>query len=187
MRDKAPTEAPLTTLTFQVCKETVTVPVKINQPAWLAWFAQGLDFYRRTNRYTDPAYRDYGKFEPPDIYTGLVAFADGVSWNPGNGEGNYIYDGGNWRFLTNPTDDIQSLLSFIPDHQNDVDALNKKVEGLASQLSMIHDYKSEIDRLSKSFNDSASQLAMIPDYPDRLANLEKDLNSLKTELSMRKP
>ena len=187
MRDKAPTEAPLTTLTFQVGKETVTVPVKINQPAWLTWFAQGLDLYRNTNRYTDPAYRDYGKFEPTNKYTGLVAFADGVSWNPGNGEGNYIYEGGKWRFLTNPTDDIQSLLSFIPDYQKDVDALSKRIDELNSRLSMLHDYESDINKLVKSNNDLASQLAMIPAYHNRLANLENDLNSLKTELSMRKP
>lgn len=37
--------------------------------------------------------------EPDKLYNGLVAYADGTNWNPGNGRGAYIYANGSWMFL----------------------------------------------------------------------------------------
>lgn len=34
--------------------------------------------------------------EPDDPYTGMIVYADGVSWNPGAGEGIYGYQAGAW-------------------------------------------------------------------------------------------
>lgn len=37
---------------------------------------------------------------PPQPRTGLLAYADGTNWNPGSGEGLYVYGSdGNWHFL----------------------------------------------------------------------------------------
>ena len=42
----------------------------------------------------DPQFR-----APTKPRTGLVVFADGTSWNPGSGEGVYVYRGAAWHFL----------------------------------------------------------------------------------------
>ena len=48
---------------------------------------------------------DLGKIEPPDRYkrTGLVAWADGSTWDPGAGAGNYIWTGAAWSKLADGT------------------------------------------------------------------------------------
>lgn len=46
---------------------------------------------------------DCGKVEPPATYRkdGKLAYADGVSWNPGSGKGLYRYNGdtSSWVFV----------------------------------------------------------------------------------------
>lgn len=37
--------------------------------------------------------------EPAKLVDGMVALADGSSWNPGSGGGVYCYRTGAWRFL----------------------------------------------------------------------------------------
>lgn len=37
--------------------------------------------------------------EPKRLREGLVAVADGTDWNPGSGQGAYVYRGGAWHFL----------------------------------------------------------------------------------------
>lgn len=37
--------------------------------------------------------------EPPKKRQGMVAYADGTQWNPGEGEGLYAFDGTTWRRL----------------------------------------------------------------------------------------
>lgn len=37
---------------------------------------------------------------PPDRYTiGFIAYADGTDWNPGSGEGLYVYKSTGWTFI----------------------------------------------------------------------------------------
>lgn len=36
---------------------------------------------------------------PSKPRSGLVVMADGTTWNPGGGEGVYVYRGGAWHFL----------------------------------------------------------------------------------------
>lgn len=36
---------------------------------------------------------------PVKPFRGQVAYADGTDWNPGSGEGLYVYDGTNWNAL----------------------------------------------------------------------------------------
>lgn len=39
-------------------------------------------------------------YDPPDkLRDGLRAYADGTSWNPGSGEGAYMYYAAAWHFL----------------------------------------------------------------------------------------
>ena len=38
--------------------------------------------------------------EPADKRRGHVAYADNVGWQPGQGEGLYLYDGSAWRKVT---------------------------------------------------------------------------------------
>lgn len=36
---------------------------------------------------------------PKKYRVGSVVFADGTTWNPGSGEGVYVYRTGGWKFL----------------------------------------------------------------------------------------
>lgn len=36
---------------------------------------------------------------PPVPRPGMVAYANGTTWNPGNGEGLYVYKSTGWKFL----------------------------------------------------------------------------------------
>ena len=36
---------------------------------------------------------------PSKPRTGMIVYADGVNWNPGSGEGAYVYDGTTWTVL----------------------------------------------------------------------------------------
>lgn len=36
---------------------------------------------------------------PSRIFEGMLVYADGISWDPGSGEGFYRYDGSSWNFL----------------------------------------------------------------------------------------
>lgn len=37
--------------------------------------------------------------EPVKPFVGLTAYADGTDWNPGSGEGLYVYKSGGWTFI----------------------------------------------------------------------------------------
>ena len=37
--------------------------------------------------------------EPDKVFVGLIAYADGTDWNPGSGEGVYVYKTGGWTFI----------------------------------------------------------------------------------------
>ena len=37
--------------------------------------------------------------EPNSPNDGMIAYADGVNWNPGSGSGLYMRDSGSWHFL----------------------------------------------------------------------------------------
>lgn len=37
--------------------------------------------------------------EPEKPRVGRVAYADGTDWNPGSGEGLYVYKSGGWTFI----------------------------------------------------------------------------------------
>lgn len=37
--------------------------------------------------------------EPSKVYIGLIAYADGTDWDPGSGEGMYVYKSGGWTFI----------------------------------------------------------------------------------------
>ena len=36
---------------------------------------------------------------PQKVKDGMIAMADGTTWNPGSGAGAYIYRGASWHFL----------------------------------------------------------------------------------------
>ena len=36
---------------------------------------------------------------PSKTYDGMIAYADGTNWNPGSGQGVYVYRGGSWNLL----------------------------------------------------------------------------------------
>jgi hypothetical protein len=61
---------------------------------------------RRTYREQSDAMRNTSEFvmeelhaEPAKPRLGMVVYADGANWNPGSGEGLYIYKSGGWTFI----------------------------------------------------------------------------------------
>ena len=73
----------------------------VSSAAWQSWFTELQRQYDQVWRWTDPTHPDYGKVEPPENMRrrGLLAYADGVTWNPGGGEGVYWHNGSGWTKL----------------------------------------------------------------------------------------
>jgi hypothetical protein len=44
-------------------------------------------------------YLDVSHIPPTRPRAGLLAYADGTNWNPGSGEGLYVYKSTGWKFL----------------------------------------------------------------------------------------
>jgi hypothetical protein len=63
---------------------------------------EGLDQGRRDVQYTEPTKKR----------TGLLAYADGTKWDPGEGAGMYVYTGSAWRRLA-----PEVWSTFLPDLQ----------------------------------------------------------------------
>jgi len=56
-------------------------------------------------------------FNPPDKpREGMVRYADGTSWNPGSGEGLYVYDGGKWIQLGPGSGAADAMSYFMADN-----------------------------------------------------------------------
>lgn len=70
----------------------------ITDKNWQEYFAGFYAWYDQVGRWTDPYAPGYGKAEPAAKYRieGLMAYANGVDWNPGAGEGIYRRDGAAW-------------------------------------------------------------------------------------------
>jgi len=54
-------------------------------------FHSYLDYYNAVGQWTDPSNPNFGKVTPTKPYINMMAFADGVAWNPGSGAGYYRY------------------------------------------------------------------------------------------------
>ena len=78
-----------------------TVYSLVVDKAWKEYFARLDNQYEQVSRWTDPTHPDMGKVEPPTNVRrkGLIAYADGVAWNPGAGAGYYYFDGAAWVFM----------------------------------------------------------------------------------------
>lgn len=48
---------------------------------------------------------------PSKLETGMLRYADGVGWNPGNGAGVYYFDGNDWHRLTNVEEVLQNFVA----------------------------------------------------------------------------
>ena len=72
----------------------------ITSPAWIEWFQRLSDYYDSVPKLIDPKSPYFGQAAPPNPSEGLLAYADGVNWNPaGTGvAGVYNYISGNWIF-----------------------------------------------------------------------------------------
>ena len=68
----------------------------IQSRPWMLWFQQIYDLYNNVLKYSDPSYRFFGQAAPDNPAEGLIAYADGVSWNQGGGVGYYRYYSGGW-------------------------------------------------------------------------------------------
>ena len=76
-------------------------PLLVNEPAWVVWFQTLWDWYQEVGRYTDPRYERFGKEAPATPLTGMLAYSDGVNWDPVSaGAPRYVrYDGAAWAAL----------------------------------------------------------------------------------------
>ena len=74
---------------------STTLP--LTDPQWQQWL-QELAATGNVLKWIDPTNPQFGKMEPPRT-RGLLAYADGANWNPGNGEGYYRWTGAAWKYL----------------------------------------------------------------------------------------
>lgn len=73
-------------------------------PAQRQWLERELQAIKRAWEAEKPSERlQELHAEPPKLFEGLVALADGTNWNPGSGVGIYVYLGGEWQFLGVPS------------------------------------------------------------------------------------
>ncbi len=75
----------------------------ILNPNWMEWFQRVSDYYDGVLKASDPGATLFGEIVPTNPGTGLLAYADGVKWNPGSGSGYYMWDGATWKFVGNLT------------------------------------------------------------------------------------
>ena len=59
-------------------------------------FPNMLSWYKAVGQFTDPSNNNFGKVTPQTPYVGMLAYADGVAWNPGSGAGYYRWSGSAW-------------------------------------------------------------------------------------------
>lgn len=85
MIERAPTQAQLT-----------DDKGRINNGSWQGWFQKFDDYYNRILKWTDPDNADFGTIEPSSKFTGMIVYANGTAWDPGNGAGYYRYTGSAW-------------------------------------------------------------------------------------------
>jgi len=72
----------------------------VGSPQYVLWFTELQALYKDVLRYIDPSNTQFGRAAPENPVTGLLAFADGTSWNPGSGEGYYRYTSiGTWAYV----------------------------------------------------------------------------------------
>ena len=75
--------------------------ILVTEQAWRQWFSSFADNYNAVGKWVDPNHPDFGKVEPSMRKLGLMAFADGVNWNPlEDGTAGYFWwDTEGWRLL----------------------------------------------------------------------------------------
>jgi hypothetical protein len=71
----------------------------IQTRSWKQHFGEQSDYYEQVLRWLDPFHPSYGMVGPPASVRkkGLTAYADGVKWNPGEGAGEYWWNGSAWK------------------------------------------------------------------------------------------
>lgn len=86
--------------------------VVVTSPAWREWFQRLSDYYEAVSKLIDPGASNFGQIAPSNPTEGLLAYADGVNWDPGgiaSGAGIYFYTSGAWKLF-----DIGGALLFAP-------------------------------------------------------------------------
>lgn len=132
MRILAPVKAPLNFM------DPKTV---VNSPAWLEWFQRISDYYTGVAQFIDPLALNFGRYAPRSPVNGLIAYADGSSWNPGSGQGYYRYDESTatWIFVSAAAIDVQIQQLFyessglISIMEQRIKRLEKQVEELSQK------------------------------------------------------
>lgn len=87
----------------------------VNSPAWLEWFQRMSDYYETVSRWIDAGgIGGFGAHEPSPKFEGLLAYADGIGWDPGSGQGYYRYRGGVWVPVggQGPSNTVVSAVAF---------------------------------------------------------------------------
>jgi hypothetical protein len=75
---------------------SATLPLTDSQ--WQQWLQELLDT-GNVLKSIDPTNPNLGKVAPATPQIGLLAYADGVAWNPGSGEGYYRWTGTAWKYV----------------------------------------------------------------------------------------
>lgn len=145
MRKPAPIQDPL----FADIKST------IQTRSWKQHFGEQSDYYEQVLRWLDPFHPSYGKLEPPASVRkkGLTAYADGVKWNPGEGAGEYWWNGSAWKKIprigetaTTPLDaswipfSAPALTKYFPSSPQAITTTLTVAHGLGEEPKLIQVY-----------------------------------------------
>ena len=80
----------------------VGVPPSTTDPeidAVVQWVMLGLESLGQRINVTDELWLHVSYVVPTRPRVGLMVYADGVKWNPGSGEGLYVYKSTGWKFI----------------------------------------------------------------------------------------
>ena len=78
-------------------KQFPSTSLPLTDPTWQQWLAE-VAATGAALAWIDPTNPALGTAEPPHT-RGMLAYANGTDWNPGNGEGYYRWTGSAWKYV----------------------------------------------------------------------------------------
>ncbi len=78
-------------------KQAPSGSLPLTDPQWQQWL-QETSATGNALKWIDPTNPQFGNTEP-SVARGVLAYANGTDWNPGNGEGYYWWTGTAWKHL----------------------------------------------------------------------------------------
>ena len=79
-------------------KQFPSSSLPLSDPLWQQWLAE-VSATGAAIAHIDSTNPNFGRQEPSQKTRGLMAYANGTDWDPGNGEGYYRWTGSAWKLV----------------------------------------------------------------------------------------